>query len=425
MKKYPPFLQPEHSIDSERDGTATFLFSGGGTGGHLFPGFAVAKELQHQFSQANIVFAGTGQGWEREIVAQQGYAYLSLRSKPFPKRITSTPGFLHENLHGWITARQWLKKHRVVAGIGLGGYSSAPAMYAMIHRGIPTVVLEQNLIPGKTTRWFANQVQCIFTAFEQTQSLLPQQSIIQYTGNPTRSESSVPNRTSAYLEKQLSLTTDSENLGDKLFSKLDPGRNILLVTGGIQGARGLNNTVLNTLKQAPELSEQWQIIHQTGHTDYQTVRRTYQSLPYTSWIAPFIPCIHELFPKCDLAVSRAGGTTLAELALAGLPALLIPYPHASQDHQLENAGFYHRNGAALVVSEKRADQQSTDNRCPLLFELLNNQEKRIVMGNKMRELARPKAAMEIVHKLLSLSGVAPDTITNQKLVLGTSPLTAY
>ena len=425
MKKQRPFFQPEHSTSSERDGTATFLFSGGGTGGHIFPGFAVAEELQRQFSQAKIVFAGTGQEWEREIVAQQGYAYLSLRSKPLPKRITSAPRFLHENLHGWITARQWLKKHRVVAGIGLGGYSSAPAMYAMIHRRIPTVVLEQNLIPGKTTRWFAHQAQCIFTAFEQTQLLLPQQSIIQYTGNPTRNESSGPDRTSSYHEKQLSQTTASKYLGSKLFSKLDPERNILLVTGGSQGARGLNNAVLTTLKQAPELSEQWQIIHQTGHTDYQTVRRTYQSLPYTSWIAPFIPSIHGLFPKCDLAVSRAGGTTLAELALAGLPALLIPYPHASQNHQLENARFYRRSGAALVASEKRADQKSTDSRCIPLFELLNNQEKRSVMGNKMRELARPKAAMEIVHKLLSLSGVVPDTITNQKLVLGTSPLTAY
>jgi UDP-N-acetylglucosamine--N-acetylmuramyl-(pentapeptide) pyrophosphoryl-undecaprenol N-acetylglucosamine transferase len=387
-----PAVAPVHRLDGHRrvparrppHASPCFVFAGGGTGGHLFPGLAVAAELRERVRRASIVFAGTGRDWERHCVEQAGFDYVRVPSHPLPRTPVQLLRSVSANLAGYRQMMGWLDRRGARAVIGLGGYSGFPTVLAALRRGIPTFLLEQNLIPGKATRWLARCAEAVFSAFDETQAMLNAKARVRCTGNPMRAEIV------------------------RLWSqRIEPAaeRRTLLITGGSQGAQSLNRAVLAALAQL-ELCDRWRIIHQTGPRDYGSVVRQYAQLGIFATVRPFFPEMAPLYQQADLAVCRGGATTLSELACAGLPAVVLPYPHAAADHQTANARWYERHGAVVSVRDQPDAVQTIADLSHALHVFTTDAERLRESSRCMQRLARPNAASDVATQVLMSMRVA-------------------
>lgn len=369
-------LRPAQRLTSQA--APCFVFAGGGTGGHLFPGLAVAAELVMRVPRASIVFAGPGRDWERRCVERAGFDYLRIPARPLSRSpVQLVPSVCH-NIVGYRLMAGWLGRHGVTGVIGLGGYSSVPATLAARRRAIPTFLLEQNVVPGKATRWLAPGAKAVFTAFDETREMLRSTARVHCTGNPVRHEIA-----------QLSLRVRPE-----------AERPTLLVTGGSQGAQSLNRAVLAALAQLTDLGDRWQIIHQTGPRDYDDALRQYEQLRIRARVRPFFEEMAPLYGQADLAVCRAGATTLSELACAGLPAIVLPYPHAAADHQTANARWYEQRGAAVCIRDRSDVRQTTIDLVQTLRALIADSRRLGEQAARMQQLARTQAASEVVTQVI-------------------------
>ncbi|MBN2579413.1 MAG: undecaprenyldiphospho-muramoylpentapeptide beta-N-acetylglucosaminyltransferase [Pirellulales bacterium] len=352
------------------------VFAGGGTGGHLFPGLAVAEQLEKGLDNLRVTFTGTGKALERREVAAAGWNYLAMPCRPAPQRVLQCAPFFFRNLQGYITAGRFLRKENVTAVVGLGGYASVPTALAAVHRKIPLVLLEQNVTPGRATRWLAEKADRICTSFAATEQYLPPGCRIRLTGNPLR----------AGFENTLGKDTRNP-------------RPVLLVLGGSGGARTLNEQVPPALAELRGHLAGWRIVHQTGRTDDGSTRARYARFGLPAATVPFLDDLPQVLAETELAISRAGGTALAEFAAAGVAAVLIPYPHARDQHQLRNAEFFAKAGAALLLPE----QSPTTNFAGALAEsiqpLLDDALIRNRMVQAMLRLARPEAAAMVAEQI--------------------------
>jgi UDP-N-acetylglucosamine--N-acetylmuramyl-(pentapeptide) pyrophosphoryl-undecaprenol N-acetylglucosamine transferase len=351
------------------------VFTGGGTGGHLFPGLAVARRLVAMLPEVRITFAGGGKPLEQEHVAAAGLEYFCLRCRPWPRRLGDVGRFVVDNLLGYRAAARFLAEHPVSAVVGLGGYTSGPMARAATRRGIPLVLLEQNVIPGRANRWLASRAAVICTSFAQTGEHLPARCRVLHTGNPLR---------------------------DGFNSQSEPGRQ-LLILGGSSGARTLNEQVPRALAQVHAKLTGWKIVHQTGQADADCTGDLYCSLGLEATVVPFVTDMPGTLAQTQLAICRAGGTTLAELAAAAVPAILVPYPHAANNHQRLNADVYATAGASLVLDDRDAPGQLDRRLAALLSELLDAPPRRTAMAHAMRQVAKPDAAGEVARVIAELA----------------------
>jgi UDP-N-acetylglucosamine--N-acetylmuramyl-(pentapeptide) pyrophosphoryl-undecaprenol N-acetylglucosamine transferase len=344
------------------------VFAGGGTGGHLFPALAVAGELRRRHPGADIVFIGGTRGLETRLVPQAG----------FPLRTLPVSGLKGASALGVVLAGttaalgvlrclSWFVAHRPRLVVGVGGYASGPAVLAAWLLRVPTMLMEQNHFPGATNRWLAPRADAVCVPSEAAKARLHGIGLV--TGNPVRKEFT---------------TIGPPPGGDRM---------ALLVFGGSRGARSINRAMVGALPALSRMTPPPRIVHQTGPQEHASVAQDYAAHPELSAdVRPFLDDMPAQLAAADLVVCRAGATTLAELAAAGRPAILVPFPHAADDHQRANAEAVRDAGAARVIE----DRDLHGARCATeINALAGDPSLRLRMAAAARTLARPDAAERI------------------------------
>ena len=358
------------------------LLAGGGTGGHLFPGIAIAEEVRRRSEPPEVIFSGTEKGIEASIVPREGYPirYLNAEGvvgKSLMKKVsagTKTAVSIHE-------AYRLLRELRPDAVIGLGGYASFSPVMVGSFLSIPTVIMEQNAVPGLTNRILSRVVDIICVTYHESISFFPKNKTY-ITGNPVRRGILTADRESAY----------------ELFG-LERGKFTVFVFGGSLGAKKINNAVCSVFNYLHDMREKIQFLHQTGKNDYETVRETYRKWGFKGTLAPFIHRMPEAYAVADLVISRAGATTLAELTAVGRASLLVPYPYAAGHHQEQNAQRLSEMGAARIILDHELDGETLAKNVRELYE---NPGIRTEMARSCRSLGRPDAAQKVVEIVMSL-----------------------
>ncbi len=359
------------------------VFAGGGTGGHLFPGLAVARQIADRIPSARITFVGSGKQFEWRQVSAAGFEYLALPCRPLPRQACRVVRFMIENLAAYLAAGRFLDEESVAAVVGLGGYVSVPTARAAARRRLPLVLLEQNVMPGRATRWLARSAACVCTAFEQTRSRLASRCVVQTTGNPIRA---------GFGRNGPAETTTQRRL---------------LILGGTNGAQSLNQEVPRAVYKVRSRLAGWQIVHQSGQADVQSTQKLYDQFGLEASVVPFVTNMPGMLSATGLCVCRAGGTTLAELAAAALPAVLLPYPHATDDHQRANADLFSAAGGAVTLDSREMGGQLDNHLSDLLDSLLGDSLRRARMSAAMGRLARPNAARDVADIVIDLATSVP------------------
>lgn len=353
------------------------MIAGGGTGGHLFPGIAIAEEFLRRHPENRVLFVGTERGLEKRILSGLGFSLRTLKVEGLkgrgPVRILASllkiPGSLFASFRILGTFQPSIV-------VGVGGYASGPAVLAARLMGIPTAIAEQNAFPGLTNRILGRFVGRIFVTFAASANWFPADRT-RVTGNPIRA---------AFLE-------DRRNNGER-----DP-RFTLLIFGGSQGAHAINRAVMEALNFLEPLKDRIRFIHQTGEKDHEAVARVYREQGFTAEVYPFITEMAAAYRAADLLLCRAGATSIAEITGGGKAAILIPFPFAVNDHQTKNAKLLEQAGAAELIPEKELD----GSRLGALIEKLYHRPEAIrKMEKAAAALGNIRAAATIVDACLQL-----------------------
>jgi UDP-N-acetylglucosamine--N-acetylmuramyl-(pentapeptide) pyrophosphoryl-undecaprenol N-acetylglucosamine transferase len=361
-------------------------FAGGGTGGHLFPGIAVMEELRRREPELEVLFVGTARGLETKVVPALGERLVCLEVSPLKGR---SPTQLLKSLaalpQAGVEAARLVKQFRPSLVLGMGGYAAGPMVLAAKTLGVPSALLEQNAHVGLTNRLLARFVDRAYLSFEETAALFPARAARVF-GNPVR----------------------RSFVGAGNMARMDPlgfemrARRVLVV-GGSQGAKVLNEIVPEALARAGAAARNVEIVHQTGHAMCESVRAHYERLGLNATVTPFIDDMARAYASAALVIGRAGATSLAEICAVGRPSLLIPFPFAADDHQWHNARALEARGAAVALREAGLDAELLGQR---LAELLDQPERRTAMAEAARRLGRPEAAAAIVDDLCDWLGCA-------------------
>jgi UDP-N-acetylglucosamine--N-acetylmuramyl-(pentapeptide) pyrophosphoryl-undecaprenol N-acetylglucosamine transferase len=350
-----------------KEGAKRIVIAGGGTGGHLFPALAVADELRRRHPEAAIGFIGARRGIEARLVPAAGYP---LRTMPLAGwKGASLPARAAAGVAaaaGTVRCLAWLLAERPDLVIGVGGYASGPAVLAARLLRVRTMVMEQNHFPGAVNRWLAPRVDAVCVPSEAARARLGGRGIV--TGNPVRRE----------------------------FGSIGPppsGASLsLLVFGGSRGARSINRAAVDAIPSLARMTPPPRIVHQTGSEDEASVAAAYREYPGDHEVRSFLDDMPARLARADVAVCRAGATTLAELAAAGRPAILVPYPFAADDHQRLNAEAVAEAGAAVVLPDRDLDGSRL---AEAVGALAADPARRREMGEAARKLARLDAAPRI------------------------------
>lgn len=359
------------------------LFAGGGTGGHLYPGIAMAGELKKLVPNVGISFAGTTSGIEATEVPRLGYKLHLLPVRGLKRgnvlaNMVANVGVLADFARALWLAMSLVKREAPDVVVGTGGFVSAPLLLAAQLMRKKTLIQEQNAFPGVTTKLLSALASEVHLSFEDARKFLPKNSRVFVSGNPARSfegEDAIRART---------------NFG------LDASRPTLLVFGGSRGARAINNAVLQHLR---EIIASANLIWQTGALDYERIKA--QLSPSSSlWVAPYIEEMGAAYSAADLVLCRAGASSIAELTNLGKPSVLVPYPFATGDHQRHNARALVTNRAALVIEDDQLGEHVSWNN---ILALLQNPDTLRKMGAASRKLAYPDAAHQLALRILALA----------------------
>ena len=366
------------------------LIAGGGTGGHLFPGIALARALVKK--GCSPLFVGTSRGLEEEILRREGFPFLSLRVRGFiRKRVFEFKTILF-NLRSMLLllvalseSFRILLRERPRVVVGMGGYPSFPVLLTAWLMRRPTLICEQNLMPGLASRILSYFVDEVHIGFEETRRFLRRRREVFVSGNPVRREivDSIPRKNSKRVETSIRREAKT-----------------VLLFGGSRGAHSINRAFLESLSFFPPSTfGKVRFILQTGKDEFSTVQSRIQGSLFEGWITlhPFIEKMGEVYGQADLVVSRAGATTCAEITAVGLPALLIPYPFATEGHQMENALYLKRKGAAEIL--KNGDL-SGERLARTILSLLQDEGRLREMGRLSKSLGRTDAAERIADRIV-------------------------
>lgn len=360
------------------------IVAGGGTGGHLFPGIAVVEELRRRNPELDVLFVGTERGIEARVIPQMGEALELVSVSPLKGRsagelvrsVAMLPGAAAQ-------AMRILSRHRPDLVIGVGGYASGPMLAAAAARGIPTALLEQNAHVGLTNRMLAPVVGRAYVTFPETADRFARRRV-RVVGNPVRR---------AFVDAARRAHSDPEGF--------EARARRVLVLGGSQGARALNEVVPEALAKAGITARGIEIVHQSGGAMRDEVEARYRALGVDADVVTFIDDMAAAYASAAVVIARAGATTVAELCAIGRPAVLIPYPFAANDHQRKNAEALERAGAAMCVPQDALD---ADGLAARVRGLLDRPERRRAMGEAARRFGRPDAAASIVDDLCDWLG---------------------
>lgn len=357
------------------------VLSAGGTGGHVFPALAVADELRRRYPQAHIVFVGGEGALERRCAEREELPFLSLPARGIlGKGVRSLGAFLWIG-RSLVRCSSFYRSFRPQVVVGFGSYAAFVPVWLARRKRIPTAIHEQNNRPGVTNKILGKRVERIFLTFPDEEGSFASDKVVQ-TGNPVRGH----------------LLRMAEK--EKIYTH-EGGKN-LLAFGGSQGASVLNRVIANALPTLRSLGIN--IMHQTGQEEYEQVKEEYRRQKMDdSLVCPFIEDIGQAYGWADLVVSRAGASTLAELTVLGKPSILIPFPYATHAHQLDNAKYLERHGAAYVLEQSYLDEV---NLTRMIRDLLSLPGKLREMGRAARKLSSPRASEHIVDELEKLCATA-------------------
>ncbi|HWP59631.1 MAG TPA: undecaprenyldiphospho-muramoylpentapeptide beta-N-acetylglucosaminyltransferase [Candidatus Acidoferrales bacterium] len=350
------------------------IMAGGGTGGHLFPGLAVARALKERNDMVEILFVGSARGIESRVLPRAGFPLETLPIRGLTGR--GARGVAEALVGVPASVARALKIIRRFGPdfvLGLGGYASGPMLLAASLRRIPCAIMEQNLRPGLTNRLLGRCARRIFVAYEETRAFFSSPRVI-VSGNPVR-------------WRELPQVPRSEKF-------------TLFIFGGSAGAHKINLCALEALAALSDLAPAWRIIHQTGEADFAWVAQAYRKLSFAAEVFPFIEKMDEAYAAADLIVCRAGATTIAELTAYGKPAVLVPYPFAAHDHQRWNAEALTRQGAAEMILDR---ELSGPRLAETLRALYRDRDKIASMAAQARKLGKPEAADTIAEECLKLA----------------------
>lgn len=352
------------------------VIAGGGTGGHLYPGIAIAEEVIRR--RGEVLFVGTSRGLEARVVPAAGYS-LELLEVSGLKRMG--PWAMARGLARVppALARSWgiLRRFRPDVVLGVGGYASGPVVLAAALGRLPTAIQEQNSVPGFTNRMLGRFARAVFIAFEEARAHFKADKI-HLTGNPVRRR---------FLNAVAATGPRRRGRG-------------LLVVGGSQGARAVNDLVIGVVEILAKRGSLPPIVHQTGPSDLDRCKERYAALGAAVDARPFIEDMVTAYADAALVIGRAGALTLAELAVLGRPAVLVPLPTATDDHQRRNAEAFAAAGAAVLVDQKSASAAAL---ADLVQGLLADERRLEGMATAMAALGRPSAAAAIVDQLEALA----------------------
>lgn len=364
------------------------LIAGGGTGGHIYPAIAVAKAIKRHNPMADILFVGTKKGLESQIVPQEGFELETITVSGFnrkaPLNVFKT---LADLQHGLKEARVIIDKFAPDAVIGTGGYVCGPVLLVAALKHIPTIIHEQNVVPGLTNRILSRFVDKIAISFDQSaQYFKVPTGKVEVTGNPVREEIMTSDRTES--RRALGFVVDKP---------------VILIVGGSRGAERLNQMSIALIEWIIKQRRPFQVLLSTGNAQYETVLDDLRSksidlLEYKNVkVLPYIYDMGQALAAADLIISRAGAIALAEITAIGLPAVLIPSPNVANNHQEYNARMLEREGAALVVLEK---DLTADKFIDVIDNLMKDKEKLKKMADNSKMLGITDAA-ERIYDILS------------------------
>ena len=379
--------------------TVSLLIAGGGTGGHLYPGIAVARELLARVPDAQVAFVGTAAGIEARVVPREGFPLEVIRSAGLKgKSLASLARGIGLLPLGAIDAWRVLSRRRPSVVVGVGGYSSGPVVALAALRGIPTLLMEQNAMPGLTNRSLARIVKAAAVTYEESIGFFGRKAFV--AGNPVRPEF----LTNDTEERREGVPADrgTSDLEQRAYDEQrePPGAAQVLVFGGSQGAHAINVAMVEAAPRLAAAAPRLAITHQTGERDLEMVRDGYRRAGLEARVEPFLFAMDREMKSATLVICRAGATTLAELMASGRPSILIPLPTATDDHQRRNAQALVAHGAAQMIEQR----ELTGGRlADEIVALANDEGRRRSMREHARRMARPDAARIIVDRVLELA----------------------
>jgi UDP-N-acetylglucosamine--N-acetylmuramyl-(pentapeptide) pyrophosphoryl-undecaprenol N-acetylglucosamine transferase len=353
------------------------LIAGGGTGGHVFPALAIAREWLSRGTEREVVLVGTERGIEMKLVPQAGLPLETLRVAGLKGKGGST---LLKNLAklapAMLDASRILRKHKPIAAFGVGGYAAGPMLLTTWFAGVPNIIFEPNAEPGFTNKTLARISARIAVGYEISARAWGAKAVV--TGCPVRPEFlAIPPRT--------------------------PGKPLhLLITGGSQGALPINRAFVDAMRALATRKVELQIVHQTGERDYDAVRTAYARSEILAEVVPFLHNMPERFAWADIIVCRAGAITAAEMAASGRAAIFIPFGRATDSHQLRNAQEMSKKGAGRVITESELTGERLSQE---IFSLLDNPQDIARIAVAARGLSFPEAARDIVNLIESAAGI--------------------
>ena len=357
--------------------------SGGGTGGHIFPAIAIANKLKEHFPDAEILFVGAKGRMEMEKVPTAGYPIEGLWISGIQRKLTiDNLSFPFKLVNSLCHAGKIVKKFKPDVAIGTGGYASGPLLFVASRKKVPTLILEQNSFPGITNKILGKRVNTICVAYSGMEKYFPKEKLT-VTGAPIRKEI-------LHLKVNRGESLKYFGLNDKL--------PVLLVIGGSQGARGINNAILNNLDAILQLGVQ--LLWQTGQPSLDAAGQAAKNSKYSNRVkvTGFISEMDKAYAAADVLVSRAGAIAIAEIIAVGKPAIFIPLPSAAEDHQTKNAQLLTESGAGIMLRESEAKEKIVDE----IAELVNSKEKRDSITENLKAFRTDDATENIVKEVMKL-----------------------
>lgn len=359
------------------------VLTGGGTGGHIYPALAVAREIGRQEPQATFLYIGTKNGLESNLVPRTGIPFEAIEISGLKRKLSlDNLKTLWKFVRAVSTSKKILREYRPDVVIGTGGYVCGPVVYAAASFGIKTIIHEQNVVPGLTNKFLARFVDRVAVSFEESLAYFPQGKTV-FTGNPRATE----------------VMHGNADAGRE-FLGVSRDKRIVLIFGGSRGARAINEATLELLPHVGEYSQS-HFVYVTGEVHYETISQALREkgeLPRNFTVLPFIHNMPDVLAATHVLVSRAGASTLAEITALGIPAILIPSPYVTNNHQEKNARGLERAGAAEVVLES---ELSGERLHQALSSLLEDEARWASMRENSLALGMPQAAANIIELVRS------------------------
>ena len=363
-----------------------YLLSGGGTGGHIYPALAIAAEIVRRDKDAEVLFVGTKDGLESELVPKAGYNFKTIRVNGMPRRLNKKSFIaIRELIYGLRESKNIIKEYKPDVVIGTGGFVSGPVVYTAKNKGIPILIHEQNAFPGITNKILGNYADKIAVTFEEAKEYFKHHDRVVTTGNPIREEILQVNKTIAY---------------NKL--NIKPNLPFVLSFGGSGGQKSLNDAIYKINKNYHP-DDSYQLIHVTGTRMYdafiQKLKDDGVILNENIKVLPYFYEMPEALNIANLIVTSAGAITLAEISAVGIPSILIPKAYTAENHQEYNARTFEENGASIMILEKDLSYEKLKS---TINSLINDGNKLKKMSENSKKMGKIDAAGLIVDQLMSI-----------------------